>query len=142
MYICIYTGEQAIQLIKNSSHVFDIILIDESVVKNGKSTLSYDALITILKLFNRDTFIGCTINSNIMNCSINNHKKEALKSGCDFVWNKPISQFTKMLPILFSIRMKAADKLDRRYRYIYKYTYTCSSLYIYIYMYIYIYSFE
>mmetsp|Transcript_8152 Transcript_8152/g.8168 ORF Transcript_8152/g.8168 Transcript_8152/m.8168 type:complete len:477 (-) Transcript_8152:41-1471(-) len=111
------TGEHAIQLIKNSNYLFDIILIDESVVKNGKSTLSYDALITILKLFNRDTFIGCTITSNIVNFNINDTKKEALRSGCDFVWNKPISQFTKMLPILFSIRMKAADKPDKRVEY-------------------------
>ena len=105
-----HSGEIALQMIKNGSQTFDIVLIDESV--GGTGGLSFSALVTIFRSVFGDTlFIGCTVNdpfenTNAIHVTANASKKEALKAGCDFVWKRPISKFARMLPILLATRNK------------------------------------
>ena len=104
------SGDAAIKMIKNGSHQFDIVLVDESI--DGKEIFNLKAIVTIFRsVFGDSVFIGCTVNDqfdsiNAFNCTVNSSKKEALSAGCDFVWKKPISKFTKMLPLLLATRNK------------------------------------
>lgn len=109
------SGESALQMIKNGAKSFDIVLIDESV--GGKGSFSFSALVTIFRsVFGDSVFIGCTMSDpfdgiNVINCTANASKMEALKAGCDFVWKRPISKFARMLPILLATRNKPLSEI-------------------------------
>jgi CheY-like chemotaxis protein len=92
------SGEKAIKTIKSGTRDLDVVFIDENIGRGGG--LSFAALMTIFRsVYGEDVFIGCTLSE-----GSEQTRKDAIKAGCDFMWQRPFQALLDMLPVILSSR--------------------------------------